>query len=409
VKQNNPFSTGFTRRQTVLAMLAAVGLSACGGGGDGGGGSPIAGVGVGGTGSFTVGRVSGFGSIIVNQVRFDDSKAELRDMDGNLVTPDRLKLGMVVAVTGSPITAASAGNLATATANSVRFGSELEGPISSAVTNSLVVLGQTVRVDATTILDLGLRSGGLSALRAGDVVEVYGFVNPESNEMIATRIELEDDADDYKIQGLVASLDTAGKQFQIGTLRISYVGTPNLPANLANGQMVRVKLARTPNGALWSAVRLQTEERSVDDVNEAEIEGLVTAFINATTFSVNGIPVNASAARFDGGPVALNRRVEVEGRIENGVLIAREVEIDTDDRDIDQEDDEFELTGSISGLNTGNKTFVVRGVTVDYNGNVRFDDGTAAMLVNGRVVEVSGTYDAVNNRIAATEIDFSTN
>ena len=406
MKKSNQFPTGFTRRQTVLAMLAAVGLSACGGGDGGGSGSGgVAGVGVGGTGSFTVGRVSGFGSIIVNRVRFDDSKAQLLDTDGNPTTRDQLKLGMVVAVSGTPITAGSAGALSTATANSVRFGSELEGPISSTSAGTLVVLGQTVRIDASTILDLAPRNG-FSSLNLNDVVEVYGFVNPETNEMIATRIELEDDADDFKIQGKVSALNTTTRQFQIGSLQIGYANTPDLPANLTNGQLVRVKLATVRNGSLWSATRLQTvasQVSDVSDVNEAEIEGLVTAFTSATSFSVNGIPVDARNARFEDGPVALNRRVEVEGRIENGVLIAREVEIDTDDQDAD----EFELTGSISALDTVNKQFVVRGVTVSYSGTVRFEDGNEAMLANGRMVEVEGIYDALTNRISATEIDFS--
>ena len=395
MKQNNHFPAGFTRRQTVLAMLSAVGLSACGGGGD-----DMAGVGVGGTGSFTVGRVSGFGSFIVNRVRFDNSTALVIDMDGNRVTPDQLKLGMVVAVTGSAIMVGVAGGLSTATATTVRYGNELEGPVSSAESSSLVVLGQTVRVDANTILDLGNRS--LSSLTLIDVVEVYGFLNPRINEIVATRIELEDDpVSQYYIQGLVASLNETTRQFRIGTLQISYANT-EVPINLADGQLVSVKLAITPNGNVWTATRVRTTDRQVDDVNQAEIEGLVTTFTDTTTFSVNGIPVNAIGARVENGPVALNRRVEVEGRIENGVLIAREVEIDTDDQD------EFDLTGSISGLDTTNKTFVVRGVTVDYNGMVRFDDGNEAMLANGRVVEVYGTYNALTNRIAATEIDFST-
>ena len=400
MKTNRHFPNGFTRRQTVLAMFAAIGLSACGGGGD-----SLAGVGVGGTGSFTVGRVSGFGSIIVNRIRFDDSNAQLLDMDGNPASPDQLKLGMVVAVFGTAFTAGSAGNLSTATANSVRFGSELEGPISSTSSNALLVLGQRVSVDANTILDIAPRSG-FSSLRVGDVVEVYGFVNPETNEMVATRIELEDDADDFKIQGKVSELNAAARRFQIGSLQISYANTANLPTNLANGQLVRVKLGTRPSGDLWSATRVQTalsQVSGVDDVAEAEIEGLVTDFTSATSFRVNGILVDARTARFENGPVALNMRVDVEGRIENGVLIAREVEIDTDDQDADG----FELTGSISALDTTNKLFVVRGVTVSYSGSVRFEDGNEATLANGRVVEVEGSYDALTNRISATEIDFS--
>ena len=60
-------------RSCTLALTTAIalGLSACGGGGD------VAGVGQGGTGAFSVGPITGLGSIIVNGIRYDDSRASI--------------------------------------------------------------------------------------------------------------------------------------------------------------------------------------------------------------------------------------------------------------------------------------------------------------------------------------------
>ena len=90
----------FTRR-AVLGTLAAVGLAACGGGGDG--------IDSGGTGgaptqqSFTNGSITGFGSIIVNGVRFDDSQAVIVDDEGRSRGRGDLALGMVVDIDAGAI------------------------------------------------------------------------------------------------------------------------------------------------------------------------------------------------------------------------------------------------------------------------------------------------------------------
>ncbi|MBA2721750.1 MAG: hypothetical protein H0U56_02385, partial [Methylibium sp.] len=98
----------------LAALAGAVGLAACGGGGGGGGD----GVGSGGTGSFAVGPISGFGSVIVNGIRYDDSGADVFDDDGNAVTANDLRLGMVIEVTGSELASTATGP--TANASSIR-------------------------------------------------------------------------------------------------------------------------------------------------------------------------------------------------------------------------------------------------------------------------------------------------
>ena len=70
-----------------LLFLAAGVLAGCGGGGEGG-------VGTGGTGTYALGTITGFGSIIVNGVRFDDSAASVLDDDDATRSRDELKLGM---------------------------------------------------------------------------------------------------------------------------------------------------------------------------------------------------------------------------------------------------------------------------------------------------------------------------
>jgi hypothetical protein len=383
-----------TLRALGLVMLAAV--VACGGGGGGGG---SASVGSGGTGSFSVGTITGFGSVIVNGLRYDDSSASVSDEDGARSRND-LKLGMVVKVQGS------INSTGTATASSILFDSELLGPVSaiSLGGKTFTIIGQKVLVDNSTIFDTSLPLG-FASIQTSQVLEVHGFVNPATNALQASLIELKANPNKFKISGTVRNLQTSAKTLQIGAETISYAGLngSNVPSNLANGLLLKVRLSPNAPGATgtWTAIRLSTVNEALNDQDEAEVEGLISAFTSATQFSVGSVSVDARSASFPDGTASLvlGARVKAKGRVTNGILVAQKVELESDGKDI-------ELKGPVSNVDSSAKTFVVRGVTVSYGGSVRFDNGTAASLVNGVSVEVEGQNLPNSAIVGATRIKF---
>ena len=385
-----PSSKGITRREGLMLTVlgSAMLMAGCGGGG----GSTTASVPIGGTGSSASGAITGFGSIIVGGVRFDDSAASIQDDDGPL-NSGALKLGMVVRIKGGKKT--DDGSSIRANAESIEVHSELQGPVDSKTANSIVVLGQTVKISATTFFEDGL---SLATLAVGAVVEVHGFVDPVTNTLTATRIERKANPKVFKLQGTVSALNPA--TFKLGTLTISY--RPEVvPSSLtlANGSVVRVRLETTPVNGTWTALKVQKFEIEHEDRNEAEVEGIVTTFESSTRFSVNGLLVNASAAVVPAG-VKLGARVEVEGSVVNGVLVAKKVELEGG-ADVPK----FELHGTPSLLDTTAKTFVLRGVTVNY-GSATFSNGvTALSLANDPKpnLEVKGMRSDANV-IVATRI-----
>jgi hypothetical protein len=253
--------------------------------------------------------------------------------------------------------------------------------------------------------------GGLAGLAVGQIVEVHGFFDPAANRILATRIEREDNAGNFKLQGLVRSLDATAKTFVLGALTINFAGLAAgaVPANLANGLLVRVTIAAAPATGTRTALSVRTAAPQVEDHDEAELEGTVTTFTSASSFSVNGVAVDASKATFPNGSTALQvgARVEVKGSAVNGVVVATEVKTE-DENEVEHQ--EFELHGAISNLDATAQTFVIRGVTVSFAGAVRFDKGDAAKLatVNGTatIIEVRGTNNAANNSVTATRITF---
>ncbi len=380
----------------MAGVLGPALLSACGGGGgdDAAAGSTAQ--------SYTSGPISGLGSIIVGGVRFEDNSARVEDDDdGSSRSRSVLKLGMVVEVSSSSIDDSTG----RAVAGLIRFGSEIKGPVASidSAAQTLRVLDQTVEVRAETVFDAAL-VGGFSALAVNQILEIHALFDSATGHYLATRIELEDSADNYRLRGRVSALDSTNKVFQIGDAVINYGGVPagELPSNFAEGQRVRVRLQTAQVNGQWVAISVRTGVRRVDDINDARIRGFVNGFVSETQFQVNGIAVDAAAARIE-GTVRDGALVEVRGSVSNGTLVASRVKV------IDRLGDEikrFELHGNVSALDTVAQTFMLREIRINYSRVVEWKDGGVADLADGKAVEVKGLWAEDRSVMFAAVIEF---
>jgi hypothetical protein len=207
------------------------------------------------------------------------------------------------------------------------------------------------------------------------------------------------------LRGPIAQLDTTAKTLRIGATTYGYDSATGVPSDLAAGQFVRLRLV-TDGSARWRVSAFGSAQRSLPDADEAKLEGLISAFTSAISFSINGRPVDATTASFpDGRPgLKLGVRVEVEGSLRSGVLIARKVEIQSDD---DERDEGFELEGSITSITADLSSFVLRGQTVStQRAGLIYEGGKASDLKVGAKVQVKGVLSADGQRIEATRIEF---
>lgn len=394
--------------QTAAALAAALLISACGGGGDaatteGAGNANVVSSAL----AYTTGTVEGLGSVVVNGVRFDDSSARITDDAGRTVGPDQLTLGMRVEVLAPPAQTGADG-VSRSAAQTVRYSSELDGPISELLPEGLVVLGHTVRYGSSTVFE----DGRSLTLRVGQVVEVHGMRDAQG-VVQASLIETEDDRDEeFKVVGTLTAVDAAQSAIWIDGVRVSYAGLTVVP-EISVGQRVRVELvSATPNANGWvaknlrvlqplTAVNTQTPGTAASGV-EVDVEGLITRLDSASRFVVAGVVVDASQVRALPTGLAAGDAVEVEGRLTEGVLLARQVERE---RQLDADDEGFEVEGAVTALDITAQTLVLRGITVAW-GNARFEDGTAQQLAVGRRLDVKGTLSAEGSRLLATEIEF---
>jgi hypothetical protein len=389
-------------RQACAALLAGTSMAAllvaCGGGGD----APASG-GTATAQSFASGPISGLGSVIVNGVRFDDRAARIENAEDDSADHNsrELKLGMMVEVQAGSID----DNTARASARLIRFGSEMVGPVASIDTaaQTLRVLDQTIEVKSTTVFEEGL--AGFTAIAKNDVIEIHAQFDASTGRYVATRIEREAGATVFRLRGIVSALDTGAKTFKIGDAVINYgsVATADLPAAFANGQRVRVRLQTAPVAGQWVAVTVRTGVRRVDDIGDARLRGLVTAFTSAQQFEVQGVAVDASTATFEpnAAAVKLGVLVEVRGRASAGKIVASRVKV-RDERDDDLQ--RVELHGAVSGLDA--TTFVLREIKIDYSHVLEWKNGVPAGLVNGKQLEVKGVWSADRSVLIAAVIEF---
>ena len=381
-----------------LFFVAAV-IAGCGGGGSDGSSSNNA-------TAYASGPITGFGSVIVNGIRFDDSSARITDDDDVALGREELRLGMMAEVHGAGVATDSQGRHGRAL--EIRIGNEIVGPVSAvdATAKTLTALGQIVEVTDNTLFGERI-SGGLAGITVGTVIQVNGALNVTTGRYTATRIDVKPNAPYFRLRGVLKALDTTAKTFKIGDALISYAGlsSTDVFASLANGLLVRVRLQTTQVDGAWVAARIAGGVRKIENQDEAEIHGLITSFTSVTQFSVNGIAVDATNASFPDGKsgVTLGARVEVEGKAVDGVIIAGKVELE-DEREIHFRG--FELHGNVSAIDTTLKTFVLRGVTVSYANAVIYRDGTEADLKVGAQVEVKGMLNLDGKTLAAVRIEF---
>lgn len=375
------------------ALALALTIGGCGGVDSGGTG-----------GSSAVGPVSGLGSIVVNGVRFDESSALITDDDGAPVARSRLKLGALVAVDGSAVTAN--GSQRVATASRVRISSDMIG-IVQAVDRQLrgiTVLQQSVRVTAATVFD-DLLPLGIDSLTAGMAIEVYGRVDSATGQYVATRVELRAAPAYHMIRGRIDAVDAGNGTARIGAAVLDVSALPAAERSLVvAGRTVRLRLET----GSWRAVSAGASARTLSDSPEGFLEGRITSFDSVSSFEVDGQAVDATRASFPQGTAALGVgvRVAVEGPSRNGVLVASSVRLEDDE---DSTPSVFELHGAIESLDAVARLLQIKGVSVDYSGSVTYNNGSATDLAAGRQIEVKGTLQGDGVGLLAREIKFESN
>lgn len=309
--------------KTVAVFSLALALvSSCGGGGfagiDGSGEKPRMNV-------SASGPINGFGSVIVNGVRYntDDAKVYIR---GELGEEGALDVGDYVVVVGE-INEEGEG-----VAREVYYQPRVTGPVESLDVNlnRLVVMGQTVQLMEDTTYSSDIIPRNIEGFALGNRVTVSGVA--DADDIIrASRIELNATAP-YEVLGAVEAINLVDQTFKVDQIRVDYSGVPGAASHLHEGEIVAVWGEELDGNTLQAFdINFDMDIRQLRGVDNVELSGFVRN-LYADGFNIDSLPITISdQTEFAGGDrtdLSDNTKVRVDGQLGEGdSLVATRIEI----------------------------------------------------------------------------------
>jgi len=348
-----------------------------------------------------VGPITGFGSVFVNGVEYVTSNAQIL-IDHQAGTEAQLHAGQVVTVKG---TVNDDG--VTGTATEVSFDGDVQGPVTQIdlVGNTLVVLGQTVRVTGATLFDDTLQAADLSGLQTGSLVEVSGFANA-AGEIVAARVDLKPAGSNLQVKGAVGSLNTTAHTFRINALTVDYSNSAATPT-LANGTVVEVQGAAMASSGALVATHVEVLQGIDTKINQRlDIDGIITTFTSNMNFAVQGQNVITDANTqfvLHGVTLGVDVEVDVEGTVNaSGTLVAKKVEAKAKSLGL--------VRGAVDSVTSASNTLSVLGVSITTSASTELNDKSSQHvklfrltdLRVGDLVEIHGTEGQAGMLSAAT-------
>lgn len=179
------------------------------------------------------------------------------------------------------------------------------------------------------------------------------------------------------ISNLVKNPDGSGS-FDLGTILVRYVAATSFAGttrdDLANGDFCEATGFLRITGDELDADEFELESQGLGSGSAAEagIEGVVSNRVSIFIFDVAGTSVDATNATFEpAGLVVMDGAfVEVEGRLESGVLIAENVS-SGDETEAQQN---VVIEAAVTMLDVASRTLTILGVTVVADGQTKIED-----------------------------------
>lgn len=252
------------------------------------------------------------------------------------------------------------------------------------------------------------KTGAISDVQPGDVI-VARTASQTAGQTAYTvsnvdvRIEVESSISAIDLAG--STLVVAGQTIVVDALTRLYndnsddsYSTLTL-ADFAVGNYVEVSGARQESGTIL-ATRVERKRLRAGQPGYTGIElyGDIAALDStARSFTIGSLVIDYAAASVE-GTLANGTRVEVNGTLNAGVLVASRVEVK---RNEGNRGSEVEIEGPVADLDTTARSFTALGFRVSYAG-ARIE----GMLAEGARVEVEGRFDATDpNLVIAREVE----
>ena len=264
--------------------------------------------GTGGTGISVQGPISGFGSVVINGVHYDESGARIT-LDGAGAGSSALRLGMVADIEGT-----RAADGLTGVAQSIDIWSIAQGVVSSVGAGSFTVMGMNITLKSSTFVE------GVGPA-VGQTVVVWGLqADAGGSQWVATRV----DAGSGSRSVVTGTVVGSGDSRSINGVRL----TGDKAKGLGAGVLYRVEGEWESDGNKLkvTSARRADVRGNTDSGKVVEIEGVVTAVLSGTFFTLGAVRVDASAVMGGAAALRVGQDIEVYGRWQGSTLVATKLE-----------------------------------------------------------------------------------
>lgn len=250
-----------TSRRPLLLIVMLVSLCSCDSGGGGIGG------GIGGSGiidtDVAIGDVTSFGSVFINERRFDTSDAQIF-VKGRRANESDLRVGMVVT---------AAVSFDRQLASRIEYLPQVVGPVSAVDfdASSFEIFGLTVLYSGDVMYD-GLTAGDIAP---GVVLEVSGYLD-QSGTIDATFIRMSGGNDDFLVQGF-SSIRAGGAGFGQSSINVQVTGQSiSVDNRVVTNQSVLVSISVSDQSTLSSRISYAAPSIEYSQNRSVEITDFVT-------------------------------------------------------------------------------------------------------------------------------------
>ncbi len=391
------------RVKKIPLLLLLITLTAC----NGDGSSNQFANGIGGTG-VTMGRVTAFGSIYVNGIKFNTDNATFIRDGISAKQQDDFNTGEIVKVIGNVNT-----NKKTGIATEVIFSDVLEGTVSALANeseNQIEIMGQTVSTDKLTVFH-GFEQ--LSDLFLGNLVEVSGFVTKKG--ITATSIKLIADSfsidNTLEVEGYIDQLDTSTQTFKLNQLTVNYANAEFkniLEQQIEEGSYLIIRTQQEINNKNLQASEIELFDNQLEVGVSYELEGYITEFDSEDNFKIDidTIHTNADTIFIEGSKNDLNldSHIIVTGTVNaEHILIAEEIKIFDTTLEVSVE-------ANIEAIDLVNNKIIILGQTIAINDYTLLSDDTREefvfldlqQFIVGETVFITAHYEG--NRLIADRL-----
>lgn len=360
----------------------------------------------------------------------DSTAGPVTRYGGGLTQLSDVTVDMVVEVHGSPVYSSSTNSY---TVQATRI-EKKSGVVVFRVVGTVASYDSTAKTfklgnltidaaNATVLPTTATIADGKTVRVYGNASDLSGSTFKATNVHVTDRVSPDGSSTTGKVSvgGKTSLLDTTAKTFSVGGVTVNYSSATITPSTAAVANDVYVRAEGTlDSGGILQATKLHIQ-RALTDLLSIELKGTITDFVDSSSFSVRGVPVDASGVTPSNCSVALADGVvvAVRGNAQTGTQVIKATEVkclstDSSKRKTTDGDTVIhDYRGAITAVDSGNSQFTMVAVRrdgsvidvnvtqkVQWSTTTYFGGLTSADLAVTKLVRVEGSLDSAGVLIA---------